>query len=140
MPLSKARDRERKRKIYIIEDKQSKAFKVGIAKNPNARLTELQVGNPHKLTLTEVKPGKLKDEQKLQNTFESSRLNGEWFRFYESGDEILVRGKLGNTACLVIRCSLLGNVSWITKFNISPTEKDVCIVGFDTDGNLVPSW
>lgn len=124
--------------VYIITDTESKAFKIGLSANPEDRLKGLQTGNPHRLELSWVKEGKLKDERALQKRYASSRLEGEWFQSYSDGDELLVEGKAGNVACLIFDTDPKGTAIWKKKFNIRSDETDMCIVGFDIQGN--PSW
>lgn len=106
MPLSKAANRERMRqkrgtnnpqadtnkKVYFIEDRTNKAFKVGISIYPHSRLEALQAGNPNVLVLGKViENGTPQLERKLQGLYESDWLRGEWFRYYQKGDVALVR-------------------------------------------------
>jgi len=128
-------------KIYFIKDRERKAFKVGLSSNPQARLEALQTGNPNLLVLERViENGTRAMERALHKQFIKDRLRGEWFRYYDIGDEILVQGKAGNTACLVIKADMDGKIMWETKFNLRPDEKDRCIVELDGDGNAVPEF
>jgi len=67
--------------VYAIQEKYSKRIKIGISRNPEERIKQLNTGNPEPLTLIDKKlaPNKFKDEQKIHNKFNTSRLNGEWF-------------------------------------------------------------
>jgi len=85
MPLSKSKS------IYFITDHVSKAYKIGIAQNPLARLKDLQVGNPYPLVLTEIIENATHEmESALHKQFAKDRLHGEWFRCYSPGDKLLV--------------------------------------------------
>ena len=132
--------RERMQKqLYTIWDRGSRAFKIGISKNPYARLQELQTGNPHKLEMGEVIPNATVEMEKAQHRqFRSSRLNGEWFRYFQDGDELLVEGKAGNIACLIVSIGRDDQVTWTKKFNLSPGEANRCIVELDADGQWIP--
>jgi len=106
MPLSHKRDKERKRlargsnltkderPIYFILDRQSNAVKIGIAESPEARLRDLQVGNPHTLELVKVIPGgNGETESGLHNSYRKDRLGGEWFRLSKRLSEYLAEIK-----------------------------------------------
>lgn len=113
------------RYIYYINDKDSKAFKIGISSNPQARLDALQTASPHKLVLTKViSNATSKMEREHQARFESSRIRGEWFRTYDFGDELLVEGKAGNLTCLILDKDGSGNILWRKKWNIRASEMD----------------
>lgn len=89
--------------IYAIqEDKASwKApVKIGLARNVDARCTNLQVGNPRKLvvrlTIGPISPEHAASlEKQLHRSFKEHWLRGEWF----SG-KILSRFKRLNLPCL----------------------------------------
>ena len=103
MPLSKKKNRDRMRqsratqvplvegkgsntkrhkgKIYFILDKENDAVKIGIADNPISRLSDIQVGNPHELSLIKtIDNGTQAKEKRLHKQFAEQRLNGEWFK------------------------------------------------------------
>jgi Rha family phage regulatory protein len=67
--------------IYVIQEEVSKAFKIGISKNPQARLKQLQTGNSSKLSLiyTTKAESRFQDELELHKLFEEYKLQGEWF-------------------------------------------------------------
>lgn len=65
--------------IYFIKAK--KCVKIGVAADPNARLKELQTGNPFKLKIAATIPGHFATEKELHRIFERFRLKGEWFRY-----------------------------------------------------------
>lgn len=68
--------------IYVIGTKDRKQ-KIGISKNVNKRLTELQTGNPEKLYIhhfEEVPKDRVRLlERKIHKEFSYKRLEGEWF-------------------------------------------------------------
>ena len=68
--------------IYVIQEEVSKAFKIGISKNPQVRLKQLQTGNSSKLSLiyTTKAESRFKDELELHKLFEEYKLQGEWFQ------------------------------------------------------------
>jgi len=76
-----------------------------------------------------------KMERAMHRKFGSSRLNGEWFRYFVDSDELLVKGKAGNVACLIVSSDRKGNTIFSRKFNFNTQEKGICIVGLDAEGN-----
>lgn len=64
-------------KVYFISD--GEAVKIGISKNPNRRLSQLQTGHPRRLTLVATLPGGLDEEMQLHGRFRAHHLSGEWF-------------------------------------------------------------
>ena len=54
--------------------------KIGKANDPDARLADLQVGNPIDLELLFSIPGSFRTERKFHQRFAASRHIGEWFR------------------------------------------------------------
>ena len=69
-----------KTNLYFIGSIKLGAVKIGISKDPSKRLSELQTGNPHKLTLFciihDIDPER---EQTYHWIHRDIRLNGEWF-------------------------------------------------------------
>lgn len=69
--------------LYIIQDKHG-AVKIGIAANADQRLRDLQVGNPHELTLVyklEFASRKIAQEVEiiLHRRYANDAVRGEWF-------------------------------------------------------------
>lgn len=64
--------------VYVITDPTC-AAKVGVARNPSARLTALQCGNPRPLTLSFALPGSYDLESYLHSRAQRWRVQGEWF-------------------------------------------------------------
>jgi hypothetical protein len=74
---------------YFITDEKSKAVKIGVSRNLETRLQELQVGNPNPLKIRLALPiepdfGKegqgLWTEYAMQQKFAHLHLLGEWYR------------------------------------------------------------
>jgi hypothetical protein len=67
--------------IYFIQaGGPSGAIKIGYtARDPQARLADLQTGCPHLLALLGSAPGTMVEERKIHERFTSLRLQGEWF-------------------------------------------------------------
>lgn len=64
--------------VYFIEDPIG-PIKVGISKNPPARLSDLQTSHARRLRLLAIIPGDYKTEAALHELFRNARLSGEWF-------------------------------------------------------------
>jgi hypothetical protein len=65
--------------VYFIGNEVGE-IKIEYTTRPIAnRLSDLQVGNPSKLTVLTHCPGSRKDEQELHARFASFRIGGEWF-------------------------------------------------------------
>ncbi len=54
-------------------------YKVGIAKDPDARLKDLQTGNPYPITLIKTWPGRSDLEKEVHDMLEQFHHRGEWF-------------------------------------------------------------
>ena len=73
--------------VYFIEEVRSKGggpVKIGVAKDPNKRLKNMQVGNASHLQLiTSIGPIERKQafriERALHKYFQGLRIDGEWF-------------------------------------------------------------
>lgn len=65
--------------VYFIEAEDTGFIKIGIAENPVARLADLQVASPHRLTLRHTIPGGRATEQALHDRWADLRVRGEWF-------------------------------------------------------------
>lgn len=68
-------------KIYLIKSISDGCYKIGVSKNPDKRLKQLQTGNPSELHLLNVYESKIafKIEKVLHNTFNINKEHGEWF-------------------------------------------------------------
>lgn len=64
--------------VYCITD--GTAVKIGYSLKPEARVAELQTGNPRLLRLAAKKPGGLNDEKALHVKYLHLNLLQEWFR------------------------------------------------------------
>ena len=84
-----------KKKLYIIYSHDN-YYKIGVTTNIKARLGDLQVGNPKKLTLIELfDTGKVQAEDieyEMQNKFPGRKIltQGEWILFYKNEIQIIV--------------------------------------------------
>jgi hypothetical protein len=68
-------------KIYLIKSIKYGCYKIGVSKNPDKRLKQLQTGNPSELELLCVYDSEIafKIEKVLHNTFNINKEHGEWF-------------------------------------------------------------
>lgn len=64
--------------VYCIRS-ECGAVKIGVAKNVQRRLENLQIGSPSKLELVGVLPGGEDVERDLHARFSGQRRRGEWF-------------------------------------------------------------
>lgn len=74
--------------VYFITDGEH--VKIGVAKDPAARLTALQVGHPSRLTLLGIAPGGEQCEQYLQSMFKAEHHRGEWYALSARLKEFIV--------------------------------------------------
>ena len=66
-------------RIYLIRAKNGGPFKVGVAKDINTRLAQLQCGNPQELELVCSVEGSYAKEKRIHKELDAGRLFGEWF-------------------------------------------------------------
>lgn len=68
--------------VYAIQERETGRVKIGISKDPFARVKQLQVGNPNTLEVVAYKqaeqPG-YADEQEAQNKADKYHIRSEWF-------------------------------------------------------------
>lgn len=71
--------------LYLVKQKWTRKYKIGVSKNPNRRLSALQNGNPHDLqmVLTSYTSSPYTIEKKLKKLFNEQKIKGEWFTFIE---------------------------------------------------------
>jgi hypothetical protein len=65
--------------IYFIQAGNNGPIKIGIAKNPSKRLSQLQVGATEELRLLGVMNGTEQHENDIHHQFAVHRVRGEWF-------------------------------------------------------------
>lgn len=73
---------ESDRYVYVARESVSGRYKIGISKDPERRIKELNTGNPEKLNLVHAylatEKG-YKSEALAHAVYESERISGEWF-------------------------------------------------------------
>jgi len=70
-----------KKYVYLIKDNDNGFYKIGIARDPQKRLKELQTGNPNQLTIIETFLSEYsnKVEKNLHRKYSYTKKEGEWF-------------------------------------------------------------
>lgn len=66
--------------VYFIQSERGGPVKIGMSKDPQKRLEQIQTNHPDRLRLLAVERGGKKEEAKLHERFGALRLKGEWFR------------------------------------------------------------
>lgn len=70
--------------VYVIKNTLTGAYKVGISKDPEARLKQLQTGNDGELVLIGCKQGTFRDERLAHLEFAPKQIRSEWFQLTSS--------------------------------------------------------
>lgn len=67
--------------VYAIREKESGNIKLGISRDPQKRMKQLQIGNSQELELVALRKAdnRFKDERKLHLENNDSHIHGEWF-------------------------------------------------------------
>lgn len=65
--------------VYFLEAQGLDKIKIGVSKNPEARLKQLMTGSPSALKLLAYYPGNEIEEKTLHEQFSDCRHDGEWF-------------------------------------------------------------
>lgn len=63
--------------VYFI--RSGDRVKIGVSKDPRARLSDLRIGSSRLLRIRYITPGDRAKERELHRLFASDRVNGEWF-------------------------------------------------------------
>jgi hypothetical protein len=80
--------------IYIVKENSTCNIKIGFGKTVRKRLSEIQVGNPRKLSIIyeeafETQEEARKIEKLLHDLLAPRSLYGEWFEYRQSQDEMI---------------------------------------------------
>lgn len=73
--------------VYLIVSESQQAAKIGFAKSLEARLRQLQTGNPHRLKVEFAIPSQSDTEYRLHRLFAPKRIEREWFSDVEQLEE-----------------------------------------------------
>ena len=67
--------------VYAIREKETGRIKIGISRDPESRLKQLQTGNSQQLELIAYRKAenRYKDEARLHRMFSDYHVRGEWF-------------------------------------------------------------
>jgi hypothetical protein len=70
-----------KRYVYLLQTSESGTYKIGISKNPEKRVKELQTGNPEIITIKEkfLTEYYFNIETSLHGYYAPDHKRGEWF-------------------------------------------------------------
>lgn len=77
------------RYVYLIQSLEDSSYKIGISKNPNKRLEQLQTGNSSQLKLVDKYKSEYASqiEKSLQRRYSHLKKEGEWF-YFSIGNEV----------------------------------------------------
>ena len=67
--------------VYLIQSLEEGYYKIGVSKNPEKRLQQLQTGNSSELKLISSYPSEYADkiEKTIHNLLSHNKKEGEWF-------------------------------------------------------------
>jgi hypothetical protein len=73
--------------VYAIRETETGRVKLGISRDPEARLAQLQVGNSQRLELVATRhaTNRFADERKLHREYSQARVRSEWFAAEAAG-------------------------------------------------------
>lgn len=77
--------------LYLIRSGTTNSYKIGISCDPVSRLSQLQTGNPHSLSLIACCPGDRILEKKYHEKYKAKRQRGEWFEFSQEEENEIVK-------------------------------------------------
>jgi hypothetical protein len=84
--------------IYLLQSGETTCYKIGVSKNINSRIKELQSGNPYPIKLVACADLSREDfregaywmiEQSFHGMLRDARLSGEWFDLTSRDVEII---------------------------------------------------
>ena len=93
-PIEESHQRERPRShLYVIQAVNGGPVKIGMSRNPDNRVEELQPGSPFPLQVIRVYPHQGRYERSVHKALSQWRLHGEWFEedVVEHIEDIMVR-------------------------------------------------
>ena len=78
--------------IYIIKTESTPSFiKVGYTKEDiQDRLSKIQVGCPHQITLLATSDGEMDYEKSIHKELDDHRVRGEWFKWNNEVEKVLI--------------------------------------------------
>lgn len=91
-------DSENTMNLYLLQSGDTECFKIGVSENIKFRISQLQIGNPHRIKLVASANTDREAlnqyaahivEQALHNIFWDVRLCGEWFRLLPDEIEMI---------------------------------------------------
>ena len=112
--------------VYFIQQGDDGPIKIGIAREPAARLRGLQTGNPEQLRILRAVEGSFFVEWSLHSAFAESRIRGEWFR---PTDELVdLATRVGYLEELIAGGPIVPQLRWIPESTPEAPLCDVCRV------------
>lgn len=81
---------EQDRFVYVIKNTLTGAYKIGISKDPDARLKQLQTGSDGDLVLVGCKRGTYSDENEAHKLHAGKRIRSEWFSLQDQDVKALI--------------------------------------------------
>jgi predicted GIY-YIG superfamily endonuclease len=84
--------------LYFVQEQGSDLVKVGYAKDPAARIAQLQTGSPRKLTILDIVEGDRQAEAILHRRLRTMHkgVRGEWFILDEETRALLSSYRTGS--------------------------------------------
>ncbi len=82
--------------VYFIQAGSTDAVKIGSARDPEARILDLQRSNHEKLRIIRIVDGDMRAERWFHDRFSAQRSHGEWFTFVPE----MLTVELGNSALM----------------------------------------
>ncbi|MGW7603188.1 GIY-YIG nuclease family protein [Streptomyces antimycoticus] len=83
-------------RLYVIGSVADRRVKIGTSRDPEGRLAELQIGNPHPLRILITFAGGGALERLVHDRLHRFRACGEWFDFGEANPVIMVEDAIRN--------------------------------------------
>lgn len=84
--------------VYFIQSAGNHSIKIGHGRDPQQRLSDLQCGNPWRLSLLATMPGGEAEEGALHARFAAFHLRGEWFRPNDELDALIEQHRISDAA------------------------------------------
>lgn len=78
--------------VYLIQNLETSRYKIGVSKNPNKRLAQLQTGSGEELKLIHMfeTDNARKIESALHNIYRQHKTMGEWFDLSISEEVVFI--------------------------------------------------
>ncbi|WP_175992631.1 GIY-YIG nuclease family protein [Burkholderia vietnamiensis] len=117
--------------VYYVVDTERDVVKIGISRNPWARIKDLQVGSASKFKLLATLKTDERSEKAIHKFFQATRLEGEWFRRCNALNSLIqktISNEISSFECSVEYLSSLPVDDYVATVDTVATTKDT-----DTD-------